>query len=73
MYANGTRSPWRCAVKARERNARRVRATAGGVDIFVGYAPTPATTAQVRGMVEEHRNSLETNSETSIIVEIHLP
>ena len=54
MYRNGLRSNWRCAVRARERNSRRIRIRAGyDLQFFLGYAPTDEAAAHLRRWIRE--------------------
>ena len=53
MYRNGVKSPWRCAVRQQERNVRRVRMGAGGVELFFGYLPTAETCDHFRAVVAQ--------------------
>jgi hypothetical protein len=54
MYRNGVRSAWRCAIKARERNSRRIRMRCGyDLQFFVGYAPTAEAAEYLRRKIHD--------------------
>lgn len=52
MWGNGG-GQWRCSVKERARNARRIRMQAGGIEFFVGRAPTTTAAQTLRTRMRE--------------------